>query len=873
MKVRPGFIFLTLFLFSISAFAGKDTGVILGTITDGDGEAIPGVTISAFNSSMVGWHTLAYSGLDGYYRFAALPSGMYEIKAELNGFRSVVRKDIRLFVGMSITVDFVLEPQPIIETMEVSGNSPALDVTTPATPATIPQEFVEKLPRTFGSISLFALTPGINEDDAVAYGGGGPQANGYWFDGVDASDPVMGGIWQIPNYNWIQEVQVIGLGAPAEYGGFMGVVSNTITRSGGNEFHGLFETFFQNNSFTATNTDNPDLKPPTVDLFTDSSVQVGGPILRDKLWFFSGLQYYYKRDAPIGYPAGGGEAFRTYEEPKFLGKFTYRLNQDNHFQGFIEYEDYKWIAPGATALFLPEATASVDSPGWFWNLSWMSILSPNTLLDIRTSGLQAEWDELPRDPDLPGHIEVTTGIHSVNRVWSYESDRGRTQANVSLSHYARDFLQGDHDFKFGVQYEHSNAHQVGGYTGGALYYDYLGGPYYRYLSEGYDLNTGLNHISSFAQNNWNVSDKLAFSLGVRWDLNRVTQGNIKMVTNPVAPRIGFVYDFSGNQTTVIKAHYGHYYESAITFFVDQSGPIADTAIEWFDPQKQQWIQTDVLTVQEAIDPKIKAQYTQQFTAGVDQQLSGNLVFGAHYIYRKDRDLIEDVEVLGIYEPFEWVNPLTGETMTLFRRQNPGENLFLFTNPPEAYRLYHGFQLTGSKRFSNKFVLTGSLVISQARGNLDNTFGGGTGYTRQFDSPNLNINFDGKLTNDVTYEMKLSGYYDLPGNISTSWFFRHYSGDTWTPVYSVSRDVNEEFLNVFLLPRGSNRLPGRNILDWRLEKAFPLRGGELKCTMDMFNVFNTGYPLRVVARFDRQTFGQPVEFSFPRQIRLGVRYQF
>src|SRR6202008_4257459 len=108
---------------------------------------------------------------------AALPPGKYEIKAELTGFQTVIRKDVRLFVGNSITVNFVLTAQPLSETIEVSGDSPSIDVTTPATSTTVPLEFIEKLPRSFDSTNLFGLTPGVG-DDSVAYGAGGPQANG-----------------------------------------------------------------------------------------------------------------------------------------------------------------------------------------------------------------------------------------------------------------------------------------------------------------------------------------------------------------------------------------------------------------------------------------------------------------------------------------------------------------------------------------------------------------------------------------------------------------------------------------------------------------------------------------------------------------------
>ncbi len=98
------------------------------------------------------------------------------------------------------------------------------------------------------------LAPGVNPNNYSSYGSGGSSGNSYMIDGVDVSDPESGTIWLFANYNWIQEVQVIGLGASAEYGGFTGVASNSLFRSGSNKFHGLFETLYENDRLTDSNT-------------------------------------------------------------------------------------------------------------------------------------------------------------------------------------------------------------------------------------------------------------------------------------------------------------------------------------------------------------------------------------------------------------------------------------------------------------------------------------------------------------------------------------------------------------------------------------------------------------------------------------------
>src|ERR671918_1525548 len=113
---------------------------------------------------------------------------------------------------------------------------------------------MENIPFTsrFGPGAML-LSPGVNPNNYSSYGSGGSSSNAYMIDGVDVSDPEGGTIWVFANHNWIQEVQVVGLGANAEYGGFTGVASNSLFRSGSNMFSGLFETLYENDALTGTN--------------------------------------------------------------------------------------------------------------------------------------------------------------------------------------------------------------------------------------------------------------------------------------------------------------------------------------------------------------------------------------------------------------------------------------------------------------------------------------------------------------------------------------------------------------------------------------------------------------------------------------------
>ncbi len=400
---------LVLLLFAVMLAYGqsRETGAIQGSITDSEGAPVPGVTVTATNMTLKGRDATAFTDEKGKYRFPSLAPGTYQIQAELEGFQTSVRSDVRLFVGNTVDVDLSIG-QSVTETIEISGETPLIDATTTASSKTVPVETIESLPKMSFALDLFTLTPGVGDLSYVAYGAGGSQANAYWFDGVDISNPVDGTYWIYPNYNWIEEVQVVGIGAPAEYGGFSGVITNTVSRSGSNEFHGLVETFFQNDSLQGENVDEPgleDLGSDTTDLFTDSTIQVGGRLIHDKLWFFTSAEYYYDRSAPFGYPPDNSNSFVKVTQPRILNKLTYKVNDNNTMQGFIQWDDYDLDGGSASRFTLPEATSVNGGPEWFYNASWISILNPETVLDVRYSGYNSKYDTNGRNGDIPGHVD------------------------------------------------------------------------------------------------------------------------------------------------------------------------------------------------------------------------------------------------------------------------------------------------------------------------------------------------------------------------------------------------------------------------------------------------------------------------------------
>ena len=278
------------------------TGTIAGRVLDQQGGALPGANVTV--TGKTGAQTQV-TDARGEFRFVGLSVGTYSVKAELQGFR--VREEQSLDLGIGNTIDLKLELQVsgLSESVMVTASPITVDTSTTATDSKLGQSLLFSMPisRTNAAVNLLNNAPGIN--NGSAYGGGANTGSALLLDGVDTRDPDGGSAWTFFNYNIIEEVQVGGLGAAPEYGGFTGAVVNTITKSGGNRFSTLSELRFTNTSLSGKNVSsavskaNPSLaQAAVIKKLTDYTVQLGGPVKKDKLFFFGSVQRYSVQDDP-----------------------------------------------------------------------------------------------------------------------------------------------------------------------------------------------------------------------------------------------------------------------------------------------------------------------------------------------------------------------------------------------------------------------------------------------------------------------------------------------------------------------------------------------------------------------------------------------
>ena len=881
------------------------TATLTGTVKDSTGAVLPGATVNVSSPSQVGGVQTTVTDSQGVYRFPALHPGVYDLEATLAGFKTVKQSNIILPLGVTITIDVSLAVASVTETVQVTGASPVVDITSSASNTQLSDAQLQNLPTGRFQPDIINLTPGINSN--VAFGAA-QSSNALLMDGVDVSDPEGGTPWSFFNYNWVEQVQVVSLGANAEYGEFTGVAANSIIRSGSNKFTGLGEYLMESNKWVADNTTSlsdalrAKFTPLQIGHWVDTTAQIGGPIQKDKLFFFSGFQYHDEATRPAGYTGN----FTTQKDPRTMNKLTWAVSPSVRAEGFVEWDKYDVAGRGASVKRpTTETTALEPSPEVNWNGQITWTINSKTMLNVRNGGY---WGYFPVDPTPPQttagpapHFDGLTGIYSVNVPYFGRYDRIRNVTAATVTHYADNFAGKSHEFKFGFEFEHSKIRNESGYPGGRYYYDYGGEPYEVYLWNGYVTDAVGNRTSLYAQDTWAVTDRLTINPGIRLDVNRgsVPTGTV-LANHALAPRIGIAYDVTGDHRTVVRAHYGRYYDALFGGqfeFMDLTNQNPHITALVLGPNKFQEVSRRSPQTNLGIDPNIRQSYIDQFLVGAERELMPDLSLTAQYIRRNFRDFMGFVDTGSIYAPVQLTDPGPdgklktaddGGLITVFNKTNPGHEFLQFTNPANAFRDYDGFQLIGTKRYSNNWQAQLSYTWSHARGTVDNrggtnAGGGGTqglGQTGGYADPNHTINIQGDSRFDYTNQVKLDGTYRVPafGGFNVSAVYRYTTGLAWGRTATI-KGFNQGSESVRIEPIGTRRTDPVNNVDFRAEKTIPVGSSQrnIGIYLDIFNVFNQGIidagSSTGVIDSSGSSFGTPNRWITPRLARLGFRFMF
>jgi len=954
-----------------SAFAqgggASSTGTIQGRVADSQGAVLPGVTVTATSPSALGAQT-AVTSETGNYRFPALPPGVYELTFELSGFNGLKRSGISISLGFTANVNVELALATLQETVTVSGASPVIDTSSTRVQQNFKMEQLQSIPNGRDMWALLAVTPAVQMSRIDVGGNRAGTQTGYTaygqsgqvrvlIEGINTTEGTTGAGFYF-DYASLEEAFLGTSGQSAEMPN-PGVQSQFIARSGSNTFQAEYHLDWYNNAMQASNLPDSYSEPTAfnnspirahsneIDRYYDHDINAGGPIAKDKIWFFGTYR----------------EQFNAVQQPLFafdktfdtklwnaVGKATYQVNQKNKLIGY-----YQWgqkIQPNrtqggvtVTTIKTPGDTNRQDSGSWVYKGEWNSTLSDKVYLEARYGDFGYSFPLITNNPEANYFFyEVNSyaeGAHQVQQL-----DRDRKQYNLAAT-YFKDTSKGSHTFKMGAEMLKEQSwegyeHRRGGTSNIEVRYSsptasqsvYFGIPTATcelgFLSS-HDCLTSraaLDQIGLFLTDTWAVG-RLTINPGVRYDYYKgwlPEQEQIAGTTGPVvvqaktfaqqdmfswnqiAPRIGVVFDLTGDGRTVLKGNYGLYWHNPGAGTAGGANPNQSEKYEqwgWDDfsnrnnrvcpgcidgdkrwqPGEQTTLTSRQLEGGVQLDPNIKDPYTHEVSFWLERQVTDTLGARAGFVYKTEDDLIS-TSYQPLRGPETYTVPFTFVDNGLDGRAGTADdrtlNMLAFNTALAAqypattivsnvdqFSRYKTFEASMNKRYGNKW----SASVGGA-------------YTWLHDFPNnmpQNPNAPG-VEDRSTYNFKASGSYDGPLGIRFSPVLRFQSGANFartltlpssptTGSCSVSGSCSLAGTTAYAGPANEFREDNVTVIDVRAEKRFTLaKHAKLQVMFDAFNLTNS-HNAETMSRATNPQFLKPTAILAPLTTRLGFRFTF
>ncbi len=928
-KILKSLLILVLIV-SLSSFVSAQritqSGRLTGTVIDTEGIALPGVTVTASSPALMLPQVTSVTDDKGFFRIAELPSGLYKVVFELTGFKTFVRESQKISPAKTTTYFITMEPSPIEETVTVIGKAPTIDVKSTSLGITFDKEFLQNMPTSRNFFNIFSLAPGVIDaggseiNNAGGYShGSSVRDNSFILDGVSIDDPTIGTIASGISYEIAEEYSIETTGQSAEYGGIRGGVMNIITKSGGNRYSGQLSFYFRNKKLQSDNTKDTPFEGQFVGFNNevDGTAQLGGPILKDKLWFFANFSYYYRERFVSGYPYDKEtntpiDFHRGYPYLKLSWQITPSMKFVSSFNASDEGSDHS----GASMYLTEEASTVSRHRAYTLNFQYSYVISKNLIVTAKGGLLDYKYHYEPKN-DKPQYYDWATWETWNSKGWWDRYDRSRFQFLADTTYFLDNFY-GRHEWKVGFEFQYIKAQQQVIQNKDPRYGM---GPYVNHwYGEPYFLNTYEDHtkkdqgliFGSYIQDYWNPTDRLTLNFGLRFDHsegiippqgqdrsyepNRVLEKIKLMVWNVFSPRIGASFDITGDGKTVLKASFGRYYLAFITDYIWTVNPNGGVNRRyWLNPD---WTLGNMYYFWAAsaneMDPNIKSPHLDEFVVSIQRELLADFSLSVSFIRKWDRQLINQVDQLTLdveaikrgeyiwsgWEPVTAVDPYDGKTVTFYQRDSGSwTSSYYVTNLEPAKRDYTGFEVVLNKRFSHNWQMIASYVYSKTTGLIGIAYWDVNTRASLFQSPNVHINAEGRLPNERRHQIKFQGTYRAPLGFIISGYYHGLSGKRYTRrIYSGNLGlwlqgggwtINAE-------PKGSRGLPFLHLLDLRVEKEFKIKESfSVGLIVDAFNVLNRNTNTEVywTSSNPGREFEDPVSILDARIFRLGIRIRW
>ena len=936
----------------LAASAQTSNASILGRVVDESGAILPGVTVTATSPALQVPSVVAVTDTNGEYRITPLPIGTYSVTYELTGFETIRRAEVRLTVGFVARLDTTLKVGTLAETITVSGASPMVDTQSTAATTQLTREQLEAIPGSKnGLISLLASAPGVRTTKEVggsatndqaqfrAFGQSGEAWN--LIEGVFSNAPQTGGgAGNYFDFNSFDESAISTLGNPAKMP-TRGIQIVSVVKSGSNQTHGQLSVGEYMTDWQAQNLDDA-LRAqgvtsgnPTRTRY-DRGGDVGGKIIKDKLWYYTGFRRRYDVKEIAGAFQPSGDAVLE-SNPIWWNtiKTSYQATPSNKFVLFNQYID-KWESNGADTLTAWESRQEQQTISGIGKVEWQGVKGDRLVFDAQTGywqyyakryGIDTGPQAQPAS-ELPG-ISMTDAI--TQKTWGENTGvgvrtrQGRTHTRGNMAWYLPNSFAGNHTIDTGFDYLRQFASR------GAV--DRAQPPYTLEYQSGVPFqlrtqNTPVHpmqhddYLGVYVQDTWTVGRRLTMNLGARFarDNAYVPEAcrdaamfapaqcwdTIQMrIWNTFAPRLHAAYDITGDGRMVAKFGWGRFVHmrSIEPEARDLDPKATQTTIwRWNDLNGDKLYQTGEVNLDpngpdfvsgasgstSVPNPNELAPTTDEFSGSLERQVAGNIAIRATGIHSRNHNTLR---VTNILRPPSTYNvavtrPDPGPDGRVGSADDPGTNLTYWEYPQSlAGAAFEKFMRINDSRADTNFSsIELAAVKRSSRGyqfftsysatKIVGELGPNTAFGPA-DNPNAEINAAADLWEWI---FKVSGSYQLRFGVTASANYEMRSGDPWARTVRITGGRTIPNFTMPVEARDANRVPKHKLLDARVAKTVKLwHEQKLDLQLNIYNVLNAN-TIQAVQTRAGATFGLPIDSGGttilpPRIMQLGATFRF
>lgn len=909
MAVAP----LALLAWAGTAHATTQTGQITGYVSDPSGLPVPEVKLELTGEGMIGGARKASTNEDGEFRFKNLPPGSFTLVASHDLYRRVKTEKIIVHIGTTTSVDIVLEP-PVAQEAEayiVRGAVPVVDTERTNLGNAISDTFTETVPTGRSYQDLSNMVPGVVSGGGNNYVHGAPNNyNQYLLDGINITDPVTNTFSTNFNFDAIKDVEVITGGRDAEYGNATGAVINIVTKSGGNDVHADASLYYSSSFLQWRDAGEEDLNNQGYNL----NLNVGGPIIRDKLWYYFSAEgtYSLSQISPTEaskniFPDQEGTLHpaRDWRSIFGLGKLTWQPLSWQGFKLLIQGDPTTIYNEDQSVFVHPDAETQRYQGGVKVGFSSETSITPELFLSNK---IGYGHDRLYLYPmsnnfDIAGHSNQETGASTLNSTTWVDDNRYRIQLTSSIS-YSLNNVIGEHEIKLGLDAALTFYKAFQSYPGGGYYSDNgldpndlnsasgAGMPYrYTKLIDAENTLFFGDTEGVYLQDVWKPIRTLTIRPGVRFDSARMRDSNGEAVINmnTASPRIGMSWDPFDDNRTALRVGYYQYVDTAslgFSAFSNNKSLLSRTyeynpVTEEYDVFISENGGAEGMTHKEYLtDPfDQRRPRTHEVNLGITRELVTNLALSVDGIFRYSHNLWEDDET-----NLQW--NADGSDVIGF---NDGQNHYIFSlgAPDNSFIRYYGVELALNKRFSDNWEMMASYTWSWTEGSNPTGCSGGSCWTATaaFDNPRQAPYEFGFLDQDVRHFLKIFASYRLPygfvigADVSyqTGGPYAKYFNNTYYGGYSDLRAPRGYLLNedgTYTELRMPDYFNTNLRATWQLKE---LTGQNLDLIADVFNVFNARTPIAYETRNlpagGTVNFGDVLAKRSPLSAQFAIRYRY